>query len=261
MTPAATFRSLPSSRWRAVGWHLCASVLVAGLVAWLVFGVWFPYPYRELSGGRDLFVMIVGIDVVCGPLLTLVLFNPRKSRRELFIDLSLVVAVQLAALAYGTYTMNRARPVLLAFEADRFRVVGAAEIDPERVNDAPAELRNLPWTGPRLIGVRIPKPTDADFSRSVDLGLAGLDVTFRPSFWRPYDEQRSAVLAKAKPLTLLRKLHPGQADAISEAVQRSGFTEDQLLFLPLVSRRTDAWVVLVRASNAEVAAYAPVDGF
>lgn len=261
MSSTASSQLLTAPRWRAAGWHLCASVLVAGLVALLVFGVWFPYPYRELSGGRDLFLMILGVDVVCGPLLTLVLFNPRKSRRELFIDLSLVVAVQLAALAYGAHTMSQARPVWLAFEADRFRVVSVAEIDPDRVKDAATEFQHLPWTGPRLIAVRVPKPADADFSHSVDLGLAGLDVTFRPAYWRPYDEQRASVLARAKPLAVLRKAHPQQADVIAQAVARSGLAENKLLFLPLVSRRSDAWVALVNAANADVVSYAPLDGF
>ena len=56
--------------------HLSGSLLVAVMAASLVFGLWYPYPYRELSGGRDLFFLVVAVDVVCGPLLTLVLFNP-----------------------------------------------------------------------------------------------------------------------------------------------------------------------------------------
>ena len=73
---------------------------------------------------------MVGVDVVCGPLLTLVLFNPAKSRRELRLDLSLVAVIQLAALAYGLYSISLARPVIQAFETDRFAVVSAVEIDP-----------------------------------------------------------------------------------------------------------------------------------
>ena len=34
------------------------------------------------------------VDLVCGPLLTLVLYNPAKPKRELVMDLSLVVVLQ-----------------------------------------------------------------------------------------------------------------------------------------------------------------------
>ena len=61
---------------KASGIHLLASSGIALLAAVVVFLVWFPYPYRELVGGQFLFWVLVGVDVVCGPLLTAVLYNP-----------------------------------------------------------------------------------------------------------------------------------------------------------------------------------------
>ena len=29
-----------------------------------MFGLWFPYPYGELAGGRQLFLLLLGVDVV-----------------------------------------------------------------------------------------------------------------------------------------------------------------------------------------------------
>ena len=48
--------------------------------ALLVFAVWYPYPYREISGGRDLFLLVVAVDVVLGPLITFAVFNRAKPR-------------------------------------------------------------------------------------------------------------------------------------------------------------------------------------
>ena len=100
----------------AAGIHFICSAVVAGLAAGLVFGMWYPYPYRELAGGRELFLLVVAVDVVCGPLLTAVLFNPAKSREELWRDLSLVAVIQLIALGYGLHTVWQARPLFLAHE-------------------------------------------------------------------------------------------------------------------------------------------------
>jgi hypothetical protein len=48
------------------------------VAAALVFGVWYPYPYREISGGRELFLIVVTVDVIWGHCITLAVFNRTK---------------------------------------------------------------------------------------------------------------------------------------------------------------------------------------
>ena len=49
------------SRFRAASIHLALSALVAALAALLVFAIWYPYPYREISSGRELFMLVVTV--------------------------------------------------------------------------------------------------------------------------------------------------------------------------------------------------------
>ena len=97
------------SRWRFAlknaGWHLVVSLILASLAALLVFAVWYPYPYSELTGGLNLYTLVVSVDIVCGPLLTLVLASPKKKLRERITDFSLVGIIQLAALIYGLHSI------------------------------------------------------------------------------------------------------------------------------------------------------------
>ena len=116
------------SRLRAAGIHLGISLAVAVLAAILVFGLWYPYPYREISGGRELFLIVVAVDVVLGPLITLSIFNLAKPLKELRRDLVVVALIQLAGLGYGLWTVSLARPAHLVFELDRFRVVHVVDI-------------------------------------------------------------------------------------------------------------------------------------
>ncbi len=74
------------SRLSAAGIHLTLSLAVAALAAWLVFGLWYPYPYREISGGRHLFLIVMAVDVIMGPLRTLAVFNRNKPTAELRRD-------------------------------------------------------------------------------------------------------------------------------------------------------------------------------
>ena len=246
---------------KASGWHLLASVLLAGLAALLVFVLWYPGPYSALSGGRDLFFILITVDVLCGPLLTLVLFNPRKRRRVLATDLCLVALVQLAALAYGVNTMALARPVLLAFEKDRFRVLAPADIALDQLPQAPAGLRTLSLTGPQLIGVRVADPADADYLAELDRAMSGQDAAQRPARWVPYADQRTQVLAAAKPWALLVQKFPDSQAMLARTRAATGLPDDRLLWLPVRGYHSTAWVALLDKKTAQLVGFAPFDGF
>ncbi|MGS5089559.1 TfpX/TfpZ family type IV pilin accessory protein [Hydrogenophaga sp. A37] len=245
---------------RAAAVHFFISVLVAAMAAALVFGLWYPYPYRDLAGGRELFLIVVAVDLVCGPLLTLVLFNPKKSKRELFLDLSLVALVQLAALGYGMYTVAQARPVYLVFEVDRFKVVSVADIQPGALKPEMGGFHILPWTGPTIIGLRDPRNPDEKL-QSMDLSMQGLEPSARPDWWQPYELNKAQVLTRAKPIDVLRIKQPDAASLIDQAVRESGEKESALGWVPLTSFKSTNWVAFVNLSTAKVLAFAPVDGF
>lgn len=244
----------------AAGLHFLASVLVAAVAAFLVFVVWFPYPYRDLVGGRELFILVTSVDVVCGPLLTLVLFNHLKSRRELALDLALVACIQVAALAYGMYTVAQSRPIYLAFEVDRFRAVTASDIQREALKPELGGLQRIGWRGPQVIGVREPKDNQ-EMMRSLDLSLSGFDPSVRPDWWVPYESVKTRVLQKSKPLRALFDKRPSDVALIQAAVKESGLKEEQLVWMPVTSFQSTGWVALLDKGNASIAAFAPVDGF
>jgi hypothetical protein len=262
---STTFLSGMSWSWhdrlRAAGIHLLLSCVVAALVAALVFLVWYPYPYRELVGGRELFFIVVAVDVVMGPLLTLAVFDRKKGWPHLRRDLAVIGLLQLAALAYGVYVVSVARPVHMAFEIDRFRAVTAADIDNSLLAEARAEFRALPWSGPTLIASI--KPTDPkEFQRSVDLGLQGIDLGLQPGTWRAYDSARRAdAKARAKPLADVLKRLSGKPEevALRAAAARSGLAVDKLWVLPLVTRQI-YWAALID-ERAEPVEYAAADVF
>lgn len=245
---------------RAAAFHLAASAGVAALAAALVFGVWYPHPYRELTGGVSLFLLVVGVDLVCGPVLTAVIFNPRKPRRELVTDIGLVVLIQLAALGYGLYAVAMARPVYAVYEVDRFQVVTRADVQPDALRPDQGGLHRLPWTGPRIIGVRPPRNPRENLD-SLDLSLKGLEPSARPDWWQSYEQSKPQVLSRAQAVSVLRAKQPGKAALIDQAVAESGRAEADLRWVPMASFKVMDWVTFVDATSAEVRAFAHVDGF
>ena len=133
-------------RFRFALFHLLSSICVAAFVGVLVFLLWYPPPFLVISGGGSLFILIMAVDVGLGPTLTAVAASTGKPIGELRRDLALIVVVQVAGLMYGLHTLALARPVLVSFEIDRFRVVTAADIDPESLQDAPKGMQiSLGW--------------------------------------------------------------------------------------------------------------------
>jgi hypothetical protein len=237
-------------RLMASGLHLAASVAVAALASLLVFLLWYPAPYAQMAGGVQLFLMLVAIDVVMGPALTAVIAHPRKPKRELVRDLAVLVAMQFAALGYGLYTMAQARPVVLVFEFDRFRVLSAVEVEAAGLADAPQGRRALPWTGPWTLA--LVRPTDvAEFLRTIEQEFAGLPLAAQPKYWRELEPHAADVWRVAQPVEILLKQQPSSADALRGIANKAGSAVEGLRFLPVQARQPD-WVVVLAQPGARV---------
>lgn len=249
-------------RLKASGIHLGISLTLAILAALLVFFVWYPYPYREISGGRELFLLVVTVDVIMGPLMTLAVFNLSKPRKELRRDLTVIGLLQLVALGYGLWTVAVARPVHLVFEIDRFRVVHAIDVPTEMLNRAPAELQQLPLMGPTLLSVREFKDSRESFEATM-AALQGAVLGARPDFWQSYEKAKPQILARARPLAELKTRFPARIGDIDRALQSASASARPgaaIGYIPMVGRST-FWTVLIDTNTAEVIAFVPLDSF
>ena len=245
-------------RLKAAGIHLAISMAVAALAALLVFFVWYPYPYREISGGRELFLLVVAVDVIMGPLMTLAVFNLKKPRKELRRDLAVICLLQLAALVYGLWTVAVARPVHMVYEIDRFRVVHAIDIEPVLLKRAAPAFQQLPLMGPTLLSVREFTGSKESFDATM-AALQGFPVGARPDLWQSYEKAKPQIIATAKPLAELKTRFPARASDIVAAL-KSVPANTPVGYIPLVSRTT-FWTVLVDLNTAEVLGFVPLDPY
>ncbi len=253
----------PPSFWRdrvkASAIHIFLSVGVALLAGLLVFIVWYPFPYREISGGRELFLLMVSVDVVLGPLITLAIFDRRKAWPVLRRDIQVIALVQMAALGYGLWTVFVARPVHMVFEYDRFRVVHAIEIDPVLLAKAPAAVSALPITGPTLLALRSFRDETERMEATV-AALQGVPLGTRADLWEPYEIAKIDVLRNAKPVSTLMGRFKTQAPVIEEAIREAGRTPESLVYLPLLGRKL-FWTVFLDPVTAQVVTAVPLDPY
>lgn len=246
-------------RHRFAGAHLLLSAAVVGTIAlWMLF-VWYPEPFRSLSGGLHLFAILVLVDLMLGPCATLVVSSPGKSTREWTMDMIVIVFVQLAALVYGSWTVYQARPVYMAFEIDRFRTIHAIDVPADLLPLAPTEFQSLPKMGPMLIAVR-PFKNEQERTDATLAALQGIHLGARPDLWTRYGAEVTTVLKVAKPIDELLARKPNQKSLIQSAILRSEVPAAKVLYLPVAGRQ-DFWTVLIHADTGQPLAYLAVDPY
>lgn len=245
----------PLTRFQAAGIHLAISAAIAIGVLSVMLALWYPPPLFDAMGGKELAILLGGVDVVIGPMVTLIIYAHGK--KSLRFDLATIAALQLAALAYGVHAMYLGRPVFIAFVETRFVVVSAAELEADALAKASPEFRTLPKTGPRLVAVD--QPTDP--KEQTDLlfaGLGGFGAQHLPQYYVPYDDRLDRVVAVARPLAQAKNLAASELAALSAAIERSGRTTSELGFLP-VKTRQGVLTALVDAKSGRLVEIMPIN--
>ena len=227
--------------------HLSLSAAIAALVFLPIYFFWYPDVLYESAGGRDLFLLIVSVDVTLGPLITTIIFVPGK--RGLLFDLVCIGTIQTLALAYGVYVLFESRPVYFVFVKDRFELVRANQYPEGELEKGAAKgYDRLSLTGPKIVGAHMPE----DAKERLDMifsGMGGADVQLYPRYYAPYDEVRAQAREKGEALQKLRERNPARAAEVSAIVAASGRKEEALRYLPLRAGKTDLTVVIDAASG------------
>ena len=239
--------------------HLGLSLVIATLAGMLVFCVWYPYPYREISGGRELFFILIAVDVILGPLITLAIFNRAKPWSELKRDLAIVVLLQLGALGYGMWTVFVARPVHLVFEYTRFNVAHAIDVPESLLGKSPTDVGALPLFGPKPLSLRPFKDGNEQADATL-AALSGLSLAARPDLWQTYEKAVPDVLKAAKPVALLKSRFPNRVAEIDKVLAPFGPAGQSMVYVPMVGRKS-FWTVFLDPVSAEVKAFMPLDSF
>jgi Fe2+ transport system protein FeoA len=186
-------------RLKAFGLHLLASAALLSLVLGSLYLGWYRWPGWYLCSAVRVAPVLVGVDLVAGPLLTLLVADPLKARRELARDIGIIVGVQLAALIYGSATLWGGRPLYYAFSEDRLQLVQASDLDPREVALARARNPQLAphwYSLPRWVWAPLPAAA-AERQAIIDSAKrGGDDVIQMPRYFRPWEQGRAALRAR-----------------------------------------------------------------
>ncbi len=236
------------TRWRASGLHLLTSCAIASTVILLVIFLWYPGAYFQASGAARLITILIIVDVVIGPMLTLFLY--RAGKPGLAFDMTVVFLTQLAFLMYGLLVIVQTRPVFIVGAIDRLVVVSANQIDPA---DLPADpnspFRQLSWVGPVSVGLLL--PTDVNARNTLLFReLGGKPSETVPRLYVPYAQVAPTLIERGRSIDKLRAARERTPGVLQHWLGSSSRPLEQLLWLPLQARKQDM-VVIIDKSNAQ----------
>lgn len=185
--------------------HLLISLLVAGASLFLIFKIWYPAPLHTALGVGGLAIMMLAIDVVLGPLLTLVL--AKEGKKGLKMDLIVIGIVQLTALFYGLYSIDKGRPVAIAFDINRFELVQKHMIIGD---DKKALLKQYVESQGRSIPVVAVRPAkdESELAKRMKNELElGIMASADPELYETLDKNFEIIMRSSKPIADLSKFN------------------------------------------------------
>lgn len=218
--------------------HLGISAIIALLAVLVVYGLWNPSPLHIATGITKIFLLILGIDLVLGPVLTFLVY--KKGKKTLKFDLAVIAILQFSALCYGLYTAYQARPAWVVYSVDRFDLVRANEIDVRNLGKAEPIYQKPNLFGVQYVATIIPSD-DVEAKNEIlfDELSSGVSPSQKPELYAPLEQERGSIQSKAMALTELEKYNPKSTvnDIVSKYPQARGW-------LPLKATATDMTVLV-----------------
>lgn len=234
------------NRYQAFSIHFLVSLLIVVNFAFLILSRWYPEPFFGADGGWSIFRMIILVDLVLGPCLTLIIYKPGK--KGLKFDMSAIAVVQLVALIYGGSILYQERPMFLVFSVDRFVLVSADDIDISKLRDP--SLLNATEVGPIPVYARMPEDPE-ERNKLVSEVLSGQpDLEFRSEYYEPYTPNLASVLAKGKRIEVFQSLTDSEREKVT--MFHAGNCSDGCIYFPLVGKKQEVLLAISKKDGRVV---------
>ena len=222
--------------------HLTISFLIALFVVGLVFFIWYPSSLATAVGVTKIFLMMLTIDVIIGPILGLLVY--KEGKKSLKFDLTVIILLQLSALFYGIYSIEQGRPAWLVFYADRFELVRKNEIMDQNINQAQSQFQQPSWLKPQFVANVFAKDTNQRNDDMFSEVLSGISIAQRPERYVDFIQAKEQIQQHAQKLELLQQYN-NKSDVEKILAQYPQATA----FLPLKASAVDMTVLVDQNSN------------
>lgn len=234
-----------SFRWRAFGIHLGISLTVLGALLYVLFYNWFPGYLFDTDGGWQALRVIAGVDIILGPLLTLIAANPVKSTRELRMDFTLIGIIQVCALSAGTWLAWDNRPyAMLWYDGVVYSLPWSALRDEESALEGIRQSGNTLPIHRRVVDMPLePLARDAVIQEAERIGTEPLLYGRRYLPWPPAPRLTQAFS------TIAIEMAAEQSAALASALANTRKGHPAAVLVPVRSRYADYFLAMDPATG------------
>lgn len=183
-----------NNRWQAFATHLFISLLIFLVLLSIIVFLWYPGVFIHFGGYQGI-IIVAGVDLVLGPLLTLIVFN--KTKPSLKMDLSIIACLQLSALSYGVWEIYNQQPIFQVLSYNSLNIVTRSEL-----KDSKYELEQDLFDGKKTpIFVALDLPSNISTASNIEFTtelLDGLPIKLRTDLYRSLPDFSAPFFSKAE---------------------------------------------------------------
>ncbi|WP_180008910.1 TfpX/TfpZ family type IV pilin accessory protein [Acinetobacter sp. YH12238] len=224
--------------------HLFISCLIALFVIGLVFFIWYPSPLATAVGVTHIFLMLLVIDVILGPLLGLLVY--KEGKKTLKFDLSVIILIQIAALCYGVFSIEQGRPAWLVYNVYHFELVRKNELIDTNIQQAQPQFQKPSWFKPQYVATEFAKDTQQRNDEMFAEIFSGISIAQRPERYVEFTQAKNHIQQRALPLKELEQYNPK-----TEVEKTLAKHPNADAWLPLKANAVDM-VVLINQETASI---------
>ena len=131
--------------------HLFISLIIFLCLLGIIFIYWYPGVFIHFGGWQGVKI-VAAVDLVLGPLLTLIVFNRKK--KSLKWDLTIIATLQFICLSYGIWVVEQQRPIAQILLDDTLYVVPKSDFQD---NAALKKLEAFQGSYPKFVVLDFPE--------------------------------------------------------------------------------------------------------
>lgn len=226
--------------------HIIFSVLIIGIFMLVVTQLWFPDILFSLENVWEGLKILIPVDAILGPILTLILFVPGK--KGLKIDLSIIALLQVLALVYGGWIIYHQRPEVIVFNVDRFEIIPASKFDRENLETRHFSSTEIPYP---FIVYAVQAQTEAEKN---DFSLLFHKMA---SHYRPLFGYRSVLEEKALQIHTFTPKNEFSKQILKDFSAQ--YKADEVLLFILEGTTMEANVIILDKSSLNILGYLKLD--
>lgn len=172
---------------KAFSIHFSISVLIFIVLTAIIYFALFPGPLFLTDGGIQGVKLIAGVDLVLGPLLTLLVYKQgKKGNRQ---DLTIIALLQVTMLIVGCYLVYNSRPIAVIFSDSKFHTMSQSSFEMHGIDSS--KIAQHPFRPKYFL---IPEPKDSATASEVRIAqLSEGPLYLKYEQYQPYQEHWKSI--------------------------------------------------------------------